>query len=92
MLGGAALMSSAGARAVELAGVQFPQQVNVAGKPLQLNGAGVRYKAVFKVYAAGLYVPAKTGNVFVLDRRNGALVVPAPELPVPQGADRKSVV
>ena len=62
MLGGAALMSSAGARAVELAGVQFPPQVNVAGKPLQLNGAGVRYKAVFKVYAAGLYVPAKTAS------------------------------
>ena len=62
MLGGAALMSSAGARAVELAGVQFPQQVNVASKPLQLNGAGVRYKAVFKVYAAGLYVPAKTAS------------------------------
>lgn len=33
-----------------------------------------------------VYVPAKTGNLFVLDRRNGALVVPAPELPVPQGA------
>jgi len=33
-----------------------------------------------------VYVPAKTGNLFVLDRRNGALVVPAPEKPVPQGA------
>ncbi len=26
---------------------------------LQLNGAGVRYKAIFKVYAAGLYLGAK---------------------------------
>ncbi|MBE7619154.1 membrane-bound PQQ-dependent dehydrogenase, glucose/quinate/shikimate family [Komagataeibacter sp. FXV2] len=33
-----------------------------------------------------LYAPAKTGNIFVLDRRNGKLVVPAPERPVPQGA------
>lgn len=33
-----------------------------------------------------VYVPAKTGNLFVLDRRTGALVVPAPEMPVPQGA------
>jgi quinoprotein glucose dehydrogenase len=33
-----------------------------------------------------VYVPTKTGNLFVLDRRNGALVVPAPEKPVPQGA------
>jgi quinoprotein glucose dehydrogenase len=29
--------------------------------------------------------PAKTGNLFVLDRRNGQLIVPAPERPVPQG-------
>lgn len=33
-----------------------------------------------------VYAPAKTGNIFVLDRRTGALVVPAPEQPVPQGA------
>ncbi|ASV98821.1 glucose/quinate/shikimate family membrane-bound PQQ-dependent dehydrogenase [Paraburkholderia aromaticivorans] len=33
-----------------------------------------------------VYAPAKTGNLFVLDRRSGAPVVPAPETPVPQGA------
>nr|WP_154324789.1 glucose/quinate/shikimate family membrane-bound PQQ-dependent dehydrogenase [Pantoea sp. 201603H] len=32
-----------------------------------------------------VYVPAKTGNIFVLDRRTGKTVVPAPETPVPQG-------
>ncbi|MBV9653987.1 MAG: glucose/quinate/shikimate family membrane-bound PQQ-dependent dehydrogenase [Acetobacteraceae bacterium] len=30
--------------------------------------------------------PAKTGNLFVLDRRTGAPIVPAPERAVPQGA------
>jgi quinoprotein glucose dehydrogenase len=30
--------------------------------------------------------PAKTGNLFVLDRRTGQPIVPAPERPVPQGA------
>ena len=30
--------------------------------------------------------PAKTGNLFVLDRRTGTPIVPAPERPVPQGA------
>jgi quinoprotein glucose dehydrogenase len=30
--------------------------------------------------------PTKTGNLFVLDRRTGELIVPAPERPVPQGA------
>lgn len=29
--------------------------------------------------------PAKTGNLFVLDRKTGELIVPAPERPVPQG-------
>ncbi|WP_075182787.1 glucose/quinate/shikimate family membrane-bound PQQ-dependent dehydrogenase [Pantoea sp. 1.19] len=32
-----------------------------------------------------IYAPAKTGNIFVLDRRTGEPVVPAPEKPVPQG-------
>ena len=32
-----------------------------------------------------ILVPTKTGNLFVLDRRNGALIVPAPETPVPGG-------
>ncbi|MFT4133203.1 MAG: glucose/quinate/shikimate family membrane-bound PQQ-dependent dehydrogenase [Labrys sp. (in: a-proteobacteria)] len=33
-----------------------------------------------------LYAPTKTGNIFVLDRRDGKPIVPAPEKPVPQGA------
>ncbi|OON39361.1 pyrroloquinoline quinone-dependent dehydrogenase [Izhakiella australiensis] len=33
-----------------------------------------------------IYIPAKTGNIFVLDRRTGKPVVAAPEKPVPQGA------
>ncbi|EEX8936806.1 quinoprotein glucose dehydrogenase [Escherichia coli] len=39
-----------------------------------------------------IYAPAKTGNIFVLDRRNGELVVPAPEKPVPQGAAKGDYV
>ena len=35
--------------------------------------------------APAIYIPAKTGNIFVLDRRTGKLLVPAPERPVPQG-------
>jgi quinoprotein glucose dehydrogenase len=33
-----------------------------------------------------IYAPAKSGSIFVLDRRNGQLIVPAPEIPVPQDA------
>ncbi|WP_414641560.1 glucose/quinate/shikimate family membrane-bound PQQ-dependent dehydrogenase [Buttiauxella sp.] len=39
-----------------------------------------------------VYAPAKTGNIFVLDRRDGKLVVPAPEKPVPQGAAKGDYV
>lgn len=44
---------------VELAGVKFEQTQAVGGQTLILNGAGIRYKAVFKVYAAGLYLTAR---------------------------------
>ncbi|WP_298437475.1 chalcone isomerase family protein [Ottowia sp.] len=64
LLLGCALCALPGvARAAEVAGVQFPDKVTVAGHPLVLNGAGVRYKAVFKVYVAGLYVPVKSSSV-----------------------------
>ena len=51
-----ALCRPASAATIELAGVQLEDKVTVAGKPLVLNGAGIRYKAIFKVYTAGLYL------------------------------------
>ncbi|MDQ7747245.1 chalcone isomerase family protein [Hydrogenophaga pseudoflava] len=55
------------AATVDVAGVKLEDRVTLAGKPLTLNGAGVRYKAVFKVYAAGLYVekPASTPDALL---------------------------
>jgi len=50
------------AQAVETSGVKFEPAVQVGGARLQLNGAGTRYKAVFRVYAAGLYLSAKAGT------------------------------
>lgn len=47
------------AQTVEHAGVKFEQRMSLQGTPVQLNGAGVRYKAIFKVYAAGLYLTQK---------------------------------
>lgn len=67
----AAAFTSAGlpalAATVDVAGVKLEDRVTVAGKPLVLNGAGVRYKAVFKVYAAGFYVekPANTPDALL---------------------------
>jgi hypothetical protein len=42
--------------ATQLAGVTYPPQVAVAGQPLVLNGAGIRYRFVVQVYTAGLYL------------------------------------
>jgi hypothetical protein len=50
------------AATVELSGVTLEDRVNLAGSSLQLNGAGVRYKAVFKVYTAGLYLSQKAST------------------------------
>lgn len=47
---------------IDLAGVRYPATAQVAGSTLQLNGAGIRYRFVVKVYTAGLYLPAKTGS------------------------------
>ena len=49
--------------AVEVAGVKFDDSVTVAGKELKLNGAGLRTKVIFKVYAAGLYLAEKKTTV-----------------------------
>ncbi len=44
---------------VDLAGVKYETVETVGGAKLPLNGAGIRYKAIFKVYTAGLYLPTK---------------------------------
>lgn len=43
----------------EVQGVRYEESIDLAGTRLQLNGAGTRYKAVFKVYTAGLYLSRK---------------------------------
>jgi hypothetical protein len=57
-----ALSAAAQAQTVELAGVRYPPGMTVAGSPLVLNGAGIRYKFVIKVYTAGLYLGAKAST------------------------------
>ena len=47
----------------EVAGVKFDDTITVAGQQLKLNGAGVRTKVIFKVYAAGLYLTEKKTTV-----------------------------
>ncbi|MEO7496948.1 MAG: chalcone isomerase family protein [Massilia sp.] len=65
MLGGLLLACAFGQTAVaaEVAGIKFADTATVAGRELKLNGAGLRTKLFFKVYAAGLYLPEKKSAV-----------------------------
>jgi chalcone isomerase-like protein len=61
----------ANAQAVEIEGVKLEPTVQVGGATLQLNGAGVRTRAIFKVYVAGLYVPQKANSAATLLAQKG---------------------
>ena len=50
------------AGAVEVSGVKVEEAMDLRGNKLVLNGAGVRYKAVFKVYVASLYLGKKSSS------------------------------
>lgn len=64
--------------AAEVAGVKLDDTVRLANADLKLNGAGVRFKSVFKVYVAGLYLTEKKASV--------------PELLATSGPKRMSLV
>ena len=59
------------AQPVEREGVKFEPTAQVGGAALQLNGTGVRTRAIFKVYAAGLYVPQKATSAAALLSQKG---------------------
>ncbi|MGC3983416.1 MAG: chalcone isomerase family protein [Pseudorhodoferax sp.] len=46
--------------AVDLGDVTLEESTQVGGQNLQLNGAGIARRLVFKVYAMGLYLPDRT--------------------------------
>ena len=50
------------ANALEIKGVKVDETAQVAGSALVLNGAGIRQKAIFKVYVAALYLTQKQSN------------------------------
>jgi hypothetical protein len=54
--------SAASAQAVTVSGVKYDEAIDAHGTKLRLNGAGVRYKFVVKVYTAGLYLPKKAAT------------------------------
>lgn len=57
---------------VTVAGVKYEDAADLRGAKLQLNGAGIRYKGPFKVYAAGLYLGKKVGSTEEILAQPGA--------------------
>ena len=55
----------------ELEGVKLEPTVQLGGATLQLNGAGLRTRAIFKVYVAALYVPQKSADATALLAQKG---------------------
>ncbi|ADE12078.1 chalcone isomerase family protein [Sideroxydans lithotrophicus] len=60
MLTGLLLCGSVGA--MEVAGVNLPDSVQVDAHTLVLNGAGIRSKWFFKVYVGALYLPQRQSS------------------------------
>ena len=59
---GLALSWGVAAATIDVGGAKIEDATDIRGSKLVLNGAGVRYKAVFKVYAAGLYLGKKAST------------------------------
>jgi hypothetical protein len=51
------------AAVIDVSGVKYEDAIDQRGNKLMLNGAGIRYKAVFKVYTAGLYLQKKASTM-----------------------------
>lgn len=59
----------------EIEGVKFDATAQVGDSALALNGAGLRVRVFFKVYAAALYVPEKSNNAAALLAQQGPRLV-----------------
>ena len=57
-----ALILSSVLHAAEVGGVRLDDRISLGGQELSLNGAGIRSRAIFKIYVASLYVPQKTAD------------------------------
>lgn len=57
---------------VEMEGQKFEPTAAVGGQTLNLNGVGLRKRAIFKVYVAGLYAAQKSTNAAAIINDKGA--------------------
>jgi hypothetical protein len=60
------------ALAAEVAGVKVEERVKLGSSELQLNGAGVRTRVIFKVYVGALYLPERKSGAAEVIALKGA--------------------
>ncbi|MGZ8907663.1 MAG: chalcone isomerase family protein [Methylobacter sp.] len=70
-------MLDTSALAGELAGATLPDTLKTGNKTLQLNGLGLRKKALFKVYVGGLYLesPSKDAHAILASDQGKAITL-----------------
>jgi hypothetical protein len=70
VLGVLAVLAAFAAGAAEVAGVKIDDKARVGAGDLVLNGAGLRKRVFFQVYAIGIYLPQKaTSAAAVLEQK-----------------------
>ena len=57
-----ALAGAMPVKSAELEGVVLEERIRIGGQELQLNGMALRTRVIFKVYVAGLYLPARAAT------------------------------
>lgn len=58
-----------------IGGVELPDLLNIAQNELQLNGAGLRKKAIIKVYACGLYLSSPSQDAAFILADSSAIAI-----------------
>lgn len=67
-----AILNPAGATSpsTDVAGVRLPDHINVAGRDMVLNGAGLRRILLLKIYVAALYLPQRRHDSHAILEQN----------------------
>lgn len=58
-----AVFAAASASAADIEGIRLADRISLAGRPLVLNGAGVRAKLLLRIYVVALYLPKRATDV-----------------------------
>lgn len=72
----AVFLSWAGSlQALELEGVELPENLSLDGQELVLNGAGVRKRFIFELYLGSLYLDEKSQDAASIIKRDAPMAI-----------------